>query len=338
MKRALQLAILLTGGLILLNSCSNKKDTGSPYDEVLGQAPYSGLTDSIRKEPSNDRLYFRRGVLLNTNGLAAPALDDFRKAWSLKKDEKYAFGLANLLLDRHPDSAALFLEKALKELPKSFLLQLTLARSLAISNKNDEALKICNGMLQQNPEQVDVLKMKADILDRKGNKAETIATLQKAYDLTPFDVELNYMFALKLAESGDNRVLALCDSLIKADSLGVHAEPYYYKGIYYSNTNNKEKALMLFDQAITQDYYFLDGHIEKGVILYDMKKYKEALAVFNLCLKVSPKFADAYYWIAKCQEAMGEKKEAKLNYQRAYGLDKNMTEAKEAAEKIKDKN
>ncbi len=334
MRRIVKVISLILGGVILISSC-NDKGTDSPYSEILNQAPYSGLTDSIKQQPQNDDFYFRRAVLLNSNNLPEPALADFKKAWALKKDEKYAFGLGNLLLDKKPDSAILFLNEALRELPNSFLLQLTLARSLNAQNKTDEALKICNDMLQKNPEQVDVLKMKADILDKKGNKSETISTLEKAYNLTPFDVELNYMLALKLAESGNRRVISLCDSLIRADSLHIHAEPYYYKGIYYSSINDKAKAIVFFDNAIKIDYNFLEGYIEKGSVLYEMKKYEEALAIFNLCLTVSPKFADAYYWIAKCQEAMGKREEAKLNYQRAYGLDKTLTEAKEAADKLK---
>ena len=325
---------LILGGVILISSC-NDKGTDSPYSEILNQAPYSGLTDSIKQQPQNDDFYFRRAVLLNSNNFPEPALADFKKAWALKKDEKYAFGLGNLLLDKKPDSAILFLNEALRELPNSFLLQLTLARSLSAQNKTDDALKICNDMLQKNPEQVDVLKMKADILDKKGNKSETISTLEKAYHLTPFDVELNYMLALKLAESGNSRVISLCDSLIRADSLHIHAEPYYYKGIYYSSINDKAKAIAFFDNAIKIDYNFLEGYIEKGSVLYEMKKYPDALAVLNLCLTVSPKFADAYYWIAKCQEAMGKNEEAKLNYERAYSLDKSLTEAKAAAERIK---
>jgi TolA-binding protein len=66
-----------------------------------------------------------------------------------------------------------------------------------------------------------------------------------------------------------------------------------------------------------------------------MKKYSEALAVFNLCLTVSPKFADAYYWIGKCQEATGKKEDARINYERAYNLDPNLVEAKSAADKLK---
>ena len=279
-------------------SCNSKKNEVSAFDEVLSQSPFAAITDSIKNEPTNDELYFRRAVLLNTKDYPEPALEDFRKAWTLKKDERYAFGMGNLLLNKHPDSAIGFLQKAFEELPNSFLLQLTLARSLAAQNKTDEALKICNEMLAKNPDQVDILKMKADILDRKGDKAGTVNTLAQAYNLTPYDVELNYMYALKLAESGNNCVIALCDSLIKADSMGLHAEPFYYKGIYYSNSNDKAKALLLFEQAITRDYNFLDAYIEKGGVLYEQKKYKEALDVFNLCLRVSPKFADAYYWIA----------------------------------------
>ncbi len=334
MHRIVKIVSLLLGGVILISSC-NDKGTDSPYSEILNQAPYSGLTDSIKQQPQNDDFYFRRAVLLNSNNLPEPALIDFKKAWTLKKEEKYAFGLGNLLLDKKPDSAILFLNEAIRELPNSFLLQLTLARSLNAQNKTDEALKICNDMLQKNPEQVDVLKMKADILDKKGNKSETISTLEKAYNLTPFDVELNYMLALKLAESGNSRVISLCDSLIRADSLHIHAEPYYYKGIYYSSINDKAKAIAFFDNAIIIDYNFLEGYIEKGSVLYEMKKYPDALAVLNLCLTVSPKFADAYYWIAKCQEAMGKNEEAKLNYERAYSLDKSLTEAKAAAERIK---
>ena len=69
--------------------------------------------------------------------------------------------------------------------------------------------------------------------------------------------------------------------------------------------------------------------------MFDQKNYKEAFKVFDLAATVSSTFPDAYYWIGRCQEAMGQKQDAKLNYQRAYGLDKTFTEAKEAADRIK---
>src|SRR6266404_5507913 len=94
--------------MILLMSCHDKNDK-SPFDDILGQQPYAQLTDSIKKEPKRDGLFFRRAVLLNENNLPEPALADFQKAWSLKKDEKYALGISTILMDKKPDSAIVFL-------------------------------------------------------------------------------------------------------------------------------------------------------------------------------------------------------------------------------------
>jgi tetratricopeptide (TPR) repeat protein len=313
--------------------CNDNEET-SPFDEILTAAPYAPLTDSIRKEPQRDELYFRRAVLLNTNNYPEPALADFRHAWSLQKQERYAFGISTILVEKKPDSAITFLAEALKELPESILLKLSLARAYDLQNKPDDALRVTDDILRANPEQVDVLKMKAELLDKKGNRDDAINTLEKAYRLTPFDIELNYVLALKYAESKNPKVLVLCDSLAKADSLNIHAEPYYYKGIYYSNINDKTKAIALFNEAITRDYNFLDAHIEKGIIVYEQKKYADAYAIFNKAMSISPKYADAYYWMAKAQQAMGQKDEARLNYQRAYGLDKTLVQAKDSANKL----
>lgn len=320
--------------IILLYGCSNN-DTPVPFGEILTKPPFAEITDSIKNDPESHALYFRRAILLNTNNLPEPALADFQKAWSLKKEEQYALGIGTLLLEKEPDSAINFLNNALKEIPNSTMLQLNLARSYAAQNKNEEALALCNTILQAYPEQVDILKMKADLLSKKGDNMAAIAIFEKAYALAPYDVELNYLLALKYAETKNSKVLALTDSLIKADSLGIHAEPYYYRGIYYTSINDKEKALSSFDFAIAHDYNFKEAHIEKGAIFYERRQYEEALKIFNLLLTVSPKYADTYYWIAKCQEAMGKKEDAKLNYQRAYSLDNALTEAKEAADKLK---
>lgn len=334
MNKIAKIFSLLTGGLILISSC-NDKGTSSPFGELLNQPPYAGLTDSIKKQPKNDELFFRRAVLLNTNNLPEPALADFKMAWSIKKDERYAYGLSNILLDKKSDSAILFLNQALTELPGSFLLQLTLARSYDAQGKADEALKLCNDILQKAPERVDVIKMKAELLGKKGNTAEAISILEKAYNLTPYDIDLNYELAYKYAENKNAKVVSLCDSLIKIDTLNLHAEPYYYKGIYFSNINDKVKALALFDDAIRHDYNYLNAYIEKGRVLYEQKKLAEALKTAQLANTISPKFPDAYFWVAKCQEALGQKENAKLNYERAYGLDNSFTQAKEAADKLK---
>lgn len=319
---------------LFLASCGHK-DNSAAFDELLSQPPYAGITDSIKKEPGRDELYFNRAILLNKNNLPEPSLADFRKAWSLNKKEQYAYGISTILLEKRPDSAILFLNQSVKELPESFLLQLNLARAYDAQNKTDDALKVVSEIVKTHPEQLNALLLKADLLDKKGDLAAAVETLEKAYGLAPYNADLNHNLGFKYAQTKNAKTVAFCDTMIKKDQAGLHAEPYYFKGVYYSNINDKAKALSFFDQAIQHDYNFLDAHMEKGQLLFEQKKLEEAAKSFSLASTISPSYADAYYWTGRCQEAAGNKEEARLNYQRAYGLDKTLTEAKEAADRLK---
>lgn len=332
MTRILKFFIAIITILFTVAGCTVSND--SPYKELLSHPPYANLTDSIRQNPSDADLYYRRGMLLYKNNNHPPALADFRKAWSLNKREQYAIGFSNILMAR-PDSAISFLQTALKELPQSVPLQITLIQAYAEDQKTEEALAVCNTLLEKHPDQVGVLMMKSDLLEQKNDTAGSIRSLQQAYGFAPFNTDLCYNLAFKLAQSKDAKVLTLCDSLLHSDTVEKKAEPYYFKGIYYSNINDEAKALDNFNKAILSDYNFLDAYMDKGEILHDQKKYADAVKVFQLAIKVSPTYADAYYWLGKCQEAMGQKDEAKLNYQRAYGFDKSLTEAKDAADRLK---
>ncbi len=314
-------------------SCNSSNDS-SPYEELLSRPPYAHLTDSIRQNSSDPDLYYRRGMLLYKSNNSPPALLDLGKAWSLAKKEQYAIGISDILLDK-PDSAIPFLQDALKMLPQSIPLHINLIQAYADDQKTSEALDVCDRVLQQHPDQVAVLMMKSDLLEQKNDTSASIHTLEQAYRFAPFNEDLCYNLAFKFAQSKNAKVLALCDSLLQYDTIEKKAEPWYFKGIYYSNINEKTKALQYFDKAIQFDYSFLDAYMDKGQVLYDEKKYAEATNVFQLALKVSATYADAYYWLGKCQEAVGKKEDAKLNYQRAYGLDKSLTEAKKAAERLK---
>lgn len=320
--------------LFIFAGCNNNNDK-SPYDAVLAQPPYTSLTDSIRDSHSNPELYFHRALLLKKNNLPEPALADFKKAWSLQGKEEYAANISALLLENKPDSAVIFINDALKKIPNSIFLKLDLARAYNDLNKKDEALTVCNDIIKQAPGQIDALMLKSDLLDDKKDTAGSLATLETAYNLASFDQELNYNLAFKYAESKNPKVLALCDSIIKKDAAKPHPEPFYFKGVYYSNINDKQKAIDLFNLAIQHDFNFHNAYIEKGKILYELKKIKEAEKVFTLLSTISPALADAYYWIAKCEQSSGQNAQAKENYLRAYGLDKTLTEAKDSADKIR---
>jgi tetratricopeptide (TPR) repeat protein len=319
---------------VLLFTGCNDTEESSPFSDILNEQPYRPLTDSIQDEPGRDELYFRRAVLLNKNNFPEPALADFRKAWSLNKQESYAVAVSTLLLEKKKEEAVSFLSEAIKELPKSLFLKLNLARAYNEINKPDEALAVCNDILREQPDQVNTLMLQSDLLQQKGDTTAALDSLEKAHQITPLNRDLGYQLAYLYAESKNEKVIPLTDSLIAYDSLKLYADPYYIKGLYYSNINDRPKAMQWLNETIKKDYNYQNAYIEKGKLFFNQKNIQEALKTFTLVNTIDPAFPDSWYWIGRCQEALNQKAEAKLSYEKAYGLDKTFTEAKEAAERM----
>ena len=314
---------------IFIASCND-----TPGDDLLNRAPYGKLTDSIQQNAKDAGLYYRRGSLLYSNQEFKLAENDLRKAWELAPKEEYAIAVSIVLRQRSVDEAIEFLEAALKKIPGSLFIQVQLAQGYKSKGDLNKSLEICNRVIETYPNNIDVYLLKAEILKALNKTTEAIATLEKAYTYAPGDVDLVHTLAFDYAETKNPSVLQLSDSLIRADTENVHPEPYYFKGVYFSNTNRFEEAIIQFDKAITTKHNFINAYINKGIVYFDQKKLKEAMGVFALAATVSPDEPFPYYWIGKTYEAMGNKQEARLNYQRACGLDKYFEEACEAAARM----
>lgn len=314
----------------LLLACNESAEP----DSTLMQPPYNSLTDSIQQQPGNAGLYYRRGALLYQNNQLPLAKNDLQRAWQLAPTEEHALSVVTVLINMNTDSAIQFIQQALPQLPRSIALQLGLARGYQQKGAVQKAVQVCDQVLTLYPTSLDALLLKAELLKQQNNTAAALATLEQAYHLAPFDAELSYHLAFEYAEAKNEKVVSLTDSLMQADSTGKEAQPYYLRGVYYANVGNIAQALNYFNQAIAHDYTFFDAYMEKGTLLYDSKKLNEALQVFQLVSRISPTYADAYYWTGKCEEALGRKAEAKLNYQRAFGLDTALHEAKAAAARL----
>lgn len=317
---------------LLVIACSHNT---SKQNDLLLQRPYDKLTDSIDKAPKDAGLYFRRGTLLYGNGEMALAENDLKTAWKLDAKEEYAMRLVTILKQKNADSAIAFLQQALKKFPQSIGLNILLAKGYESKSQLDKALSICNTIIQQYPGQLDALTLKSEILKQQNKNSEALSVLENAYVYAPGDVDLVHQLAFEYAEAKNPKVLSLTDSLIKVDVEKRHAEPYYFKGLYYENKGDYKQAIQYFDEAIRHDYNFLDAYLDKGQTYYDQKKFADALKTFQLTTTVFPSEALPYYWIAKTQQALGKKDEARLNYQRAYGLDKTLSEAKDSVDHLK---
>ncbi len=152
----------------------------------------------------------------------------------------------------------------------------------------------------------------------------------------PDDEDILMNLANTFAEASNAKCLQLTDRLMKGFPTNeTKTRCLFIRGVYYARTKQWQPANDNFDKAIQMDYQFSEAYIEKGIALYDQQKLGAAEAVFNQLKEINNTYPDAYYWIAKCQEASNHKDSALLNYQKAYGLDKTYTDAKDAVERLK---
>jgi tetratricopeptide (TPR) repeat protein len=152
----------------------------------------------------------------------------------------------------------------------------------------------------------------------------------------PDDEDILMNLANTFAEAGNVKCIPLTDRLMKGFPTNeTKSRSFFIRGIFYARTKQWPLADENFDKAIQIDYQFSEAYIEKGIALFDQQKTAAAQAVFNQLKEINNTYPDAYYWIAKCQEASNHKDSALLNYQKAYGLDKTYTDAKDAVERLK---
>ena len=216
----------------------------------------------------------------------------------------------------------------------SITTQIAKARQYQEKGEYNQALTIADAMIQKYPGQLDALSIKAEILKEQGKSEEALALMEKAYAMQPRDKETAYNLAYEYADAKNPKALALTDTLIKYDKTATVARAWYIKATYYNNTGNEKEALRFYDSSNVADFNFLDAYLDKGQILFGQKKYEAALKTFALGQKFAPSTGEFYFWVAKCQEALGNKADAKANYERAFALSPSLTEAKTAAEKL----
>ena len=219
----------------------------------------------------------------------------------------------------------LHLQKEMAANPDSLGLRYLLMNELLKNNLFTEAIAQNDTLLQKDSANAVFWYRRGSILLAKGDTTTAIASLQTSSAKEPMFMEPLLDIASIYAAQSDSQAISVTNKVMQiTPDARSKSEAKFIQGLYYSNTNNKEKALASFDDCIKNDYTFLDAYVEKGLLLYDEKRYKEALAVFEQTIQVSNTFAEGYYNAGRCEEALGNKEEAKLYYQKAQGLDKSL--------------
>lgn len=336
MKYCLKINILIICCILLLMAACNSSGKKNDGKEVLfSKPPFATITDSINKFPDNAQLYFERAQLLSQNNLHEVATEDYKKSWQLKPDETTAVEYAsNLSISGKLNDEVSFLQKAIQQFPASGEIKRILGDSYVQSGQSKAALGLYDNMIKNDANDFEAWYEKGLLFEQLKDTVKAIESLRNAFNIQPtstYALELAHLYA----ETNNVAALSLCDEVIKRDSARELIDPFFIKGIYYSNTQKYPQAVSEFDSCIERDWKFNDAYIEKGIAFFKQNNYDVAMNTFRMAATVSNSNADAYFWIGRCYEAINKKEDAIQYYQRAAGLDKDFTEARERIKKLK---
>jgi len=332
----MKLISIITAIIFFLFACKDRVITNSK--KILTSPPYSLLTDSISKFPSNANLYRERAVLLSQNNELNLANADYKKSWEIKPDENTALEyVSNLLLINKVDEAIAFLKECIQKFPHNTEFNRRLSEVYVQTGRNQAALDQYNKILRTDSGNFEAWFEKGLLLTQMKDTNAAIKALEKSFAIQPVNYS-GLALANLYAAIKNPKAIAVCNFLIQRDTAKVLTDALFIKGTYYSDKGQYAEALKQFDECIRRDWKMTDAYIEKGIILYEQKLYDEALKIFNMAATVSNTDADAYFWIARCYEATGKKQEAIENYERAISLDRHFPEAKDKLRRLEEKN
>lgn len=98
------------------------------------------------------------------------------------------------------------------------------------------------------------------------------------------------------------------------------SQQYVEEGMQFTRNEKYGRALESFLHAIDKDKGNPQAYYGLGGIYNAQESYTQAVAVFQTAVQLDPTFMDAYYSLGYSFEMLGNKDEAKINYDRYHVL------------------
>jgi len=225
------------------------------------------------------------------------------------------------------------LQAAVKQYPDSLPLLENLLKYYSDNDKDSLGLISIDRAIARDSSNPALWDMRSIMFTALADTLNAIRSLEHAvalYSDPQYVIGLGSLYA----ETKDIKALAMADALLNADKAHAAKEAWFIKGLYYSFSNMKEKAIPFFDKALNEDYGFMNAYEEKALALYDLKRYREAADVLNKAVTLQNNFDEGYYYLGQCYEKLGQKEDAANAYRKALMYDPSYTEASDALARL----
>ena len=212
------------------------------------------------------------------------------------------------------------LYEQVKQNPDSTGLRLKLASALDSISAYSSALLQMDTLLKKDSANFGLWYANGEIAEDAKDTTRAMMSYTKAIGIYP-SPDAMLSLANLYAEQKNKKALDICRQ-VQQMSLGRDYDAHcaFITGVYFARTHNKEKALSAFDNCIANDYTYMDAYIEKGLVYFDDKQFRDALNVFEMAATVNALDSNPYYWQGRCYEMMNLRDSAILRLKQSLHL------------------
>lgn len=294
------------------------------------------LTQQIAAAPNDASLYAHRGALLYENENIDEGISDLNKAIELDSTQaEYYHTLADMYMDYYKSGKGLsVMQRAGAAFPKRIPTLLKLAEFQWILKKHTDALFTLERIRTIDPLNAEMFFMFGNVFKDMGKGDQAINAYQSSVENDPGLMDAWINLAQLLADKGSPAAGKYFDNALRVDSNNIDA--LHAKAYYLSNTKNElPEAITLYKKINTLDPQYVDGYYNTGLLYLDMDSLNQAYKSFNLAINIAPTFAAAYYHRGLAAEMLGNRAQAKSDYENVLSLDPDFKSAKTGLVRVK---
>jgi len=330
----------------ILRSLNRQNESTHAYEKAL-----EAYSSAIEKSPEDTDAWLRKAKVLQILGRWDEARATYDNATTLSPEDYEAWWEMGQFLSSTGDinESIKAYDQAIELIPANDTANLALAwadktEELASAGRWEDALQSANKTLELNPKDRPMWHFKAFIQTNLGRKDDALATFDEALKQNPGDtLNWQYKASLLVELMRYNESLEAYDrtlELISENDTAELAQTWLGKGMALNKSGKEEaaqealeKALELYEQAISSSPDDMGLLQSKGWTLYELGRYNEALAVYDEILETAPSIepylTQTSAWIARgdALHALGRNKEALEAYNNAIETGPNFDTA-----------
>jgi tetratricopeptide (TPR) repeat protein len=302
----------------LLISCGGNSNTQlaeNPKDSSEANSEIIAISKQIEENPDNAELLYKRSNAYQYLAYLNKAEADINQAIILDSiNPLYRFYQGKLLYAMNQTiKASQSYQKAIDLKPDFTEAKMKLAELYFLVKKHKESINLVNSVIASDNSNAVAFQLKALNYKDMADTAAAVRYFQAAIERDPNDYD-SHLFIARIFDAMHNKLaIEYFNAALRIKPNGLDA--LFGRAVLYQRNKLYKAALKDYRKIITADPSNYSSYYNVGYINFETAKFEEALRHFKICVQMKNDFIDAYYMRGLCYEALGNKKDAILNYQ-----------------------